>query len=161
MNKGRIDTVKYGEALDNLHFLQDQAQYVRDCGAKMLSAARELNIKKLAFGETSEQYLEFEKEYQKLVTTYNNGAKDYDEHAAQILRDIVEMKKLGMDKKSYETWLCSYSRFLSMQYAAEYMKEHGYYRDNENAPAVYYLLYAPKNLKLYQMVLNRRKEGAD
>jgi hypothetical protein len=76
-----------------------------------------------------------------------------------MLRDIEDMKKLGMDKKSYETWLCTYSRFLSMQHTADYMQEHGFYRDNENASAVYYLLFARKNLQLYQQILNKRKAG--
>lgn len=151
--------VHYGEAIDILHFLQDQAQYVRDCGYKMMNAERELNIKKLAFGENSQQYKTIKAEYDKAYEAYTTGAKEYDANAAQMLRDIEDMKKLGMDKKSYETWLCTYSRFLSMQHTADYMQEHGLYRTNENAPAVYYLLFARKNLQLYQMVLNKRKAG--
>ena len=149
----------YGEAMDTLHYLQDQAQYVRTCGIKMLNAERELNIKKLAFGEDSQQYQDFVDEYKKLCDAYKAGAEEYDANASQMLRDIEDMKKLGMDKKSYETWLCTYSRFLSMQHTADYMQEHGFYRDNENASAVYYLLFARKNLQLYQQILNKHKAG--
>lgn len=155
----RTHLIHFGEALDTLHYLQDQAQYVRDCGTKMMNAERELNIKKLAFGEDSQQYKDFVAKYEELCKAYKDGAAEYDERAAQMLRDIEEMKKLGMDKKSYETWLCSYSRFLSMQHTADYMQEHGWYRDSENASAVYYLLYARKNLQLYQQILNKRKAG--
>lgn len=151
--------LQYGEAIDTLHYLQDQAQYVRTCGINAMNAERELNIKRIAFGEDSQEYKSIKAEYDKARADYAAGAEEYDAKAAQMLRDIEEMKKLGMDEKSYETWLCTYSRFLSMQHTADYMQEHGLYRANENAPAVYYLLFARKNLQLYQMVLNERKDG--
>ena len=155
MNKNyRIRT---GEAVDNTQYLQDEAQYVRNCYSKVLSAERQLSIMRLMYGDDSDEAKEAQDRYDTLYGAYADACNEYDAHAVQMVKDIQTMKKRGMDRKSYEAWMCVYGKFMTLQQSADYMIEQGYFNTNENYNTVHYLLLAVKNLRLYQQILDERK----